>query len=64
MEQLTESELYGFTKLLEQEQMIITKYKEYARTCDDPALCEMCINMAQRHKRHYESLYQEIMKEG
>lgn len=60
MEPISEEELAGFSKLLEQEQQLIQKYKSYADSCDDPALRELCIHMAQRHKTHYEEISSEL----
>ena len=49
MEEITAVELAGFSELLTHEENIIKKYKCYAQTCEDPALKEMCEDMAQRH---------------
>ena len=39
---------------------IIKKYKCYAQTCEDPALKEMCEDMAQRHTQHYDAILSEL----
>ena len=57
---LTTMELEGFTKILESEANTIQKYKSYAASCEDPALSELCENMAARHKRHYDMICNEL----
>ena len=53
-------ELAGFSELLTHEENIIKKYKCYAQTCEDPALKEMCEDMAQRHTQHYDAILNEL----
>ena len=60
--QLTSMELEGFSKLLTTEANTIQKYKSYAASCQDPALCELCEDMAAKHKRHYDMILNEINK--
>ena len=47
-------------ELLTHEENIIKKYKCYAQTCEDPALKEMCEDMAQRHTQHYDAILSEL----
>ncbi len=61
-EQLTTMELEGFSKLLTSEANTIQKYKAYAASCEDPALCELCEDLAARHKRHYDTILSELNK--
>ena len=60
MEEITAVELAGFSELLTHEENIIKKYKCYAQTCEDPALKEMCEDMAQRHTQHYDAILIEL----
>jgi len=60
MDTITNVELSGFSELLTHEENIIRKYKCYAQTCEDPALKEMCEDMAQRHTKHYDAILQEL----
>ena len=57
---LTSMELEGFSKLLTSEANAIRKYKAYAAACEDPALCELCEDMAARHRRHYDTILSEL----
>ena len=60
--QLTSMELEGYTNLSTTETNTIQKYKSYAASCQDPALCELCEDMAAKHKRHYDMILNEINK--
>ena len=60
MEEITAVELAGFSELLTHEENIIKKYKCCAQTCEDPALKEMCEDMAQRHTQHYDAILSEL----
>lgn len=63
MKKLTEMELSGFSKLLTSEENVIKKYKAYAEACKEPALKELCEDMAARHVQHYETILQELETE-
>ena len=63
MKKLTEMELSGFSKLLTCEENVIRKYKAYAQACREPALKELCEDMAARHAEHYETLLSELEME-
>lgn len=63
MKKLTEMELSGFSKLLTCEENAIKKYKAYAQACKEPALKELCEDMAARHTQHYETILSELKTE-
>ena len=58
--EITSAEFSGFSALLMHEENIIKKYKCYAKTCEDPALKELCEDMAQRHTQHYDTILNEL----
>ena len=49
-------ELYAIENQLENEKMLIAKYRSYAESCDDNALRDKCMNIATVHEKHYNTL--------
>lgn len=49
-------ELYAIENQLEAEKMLITKYRSYAESCNDNALRDKCMNIANVHEKHYNTL--------
>lgn len=62
MPNLTEVELAGYSELLTREQNAIQKFKSYAESCEEPALCKLCEDIAAKHTRHYETILGEMKK--
>ena len=60
MEEITAVELAGFSELLTHEENIIKKYKKEIICKNNPALKEMCEDMAQRHTQHYDAILSEL----
>lgn len=56
MANLTAKELSAIEDQLNCEQMLIRKFRAYAQSATDPQIKASCENMAQRHKRHYDTL--------
>lgn len=49
-------ELYAIENQLENEKMLIAKYRSYAESCDDNALRDKCMNIATVHEKHFNTL--------
>lgn len=62
MQTITEKELEGYSQLLTNEKNAIQKFKNYAETCEEPALKKMCEEIAQRHTQHYQTILNEMKK--
>jgi hypothetical protein len=46
---------------LSRESLMISKLRQYSRQCRDPELKNLCSNLAQKHKNHYEALLSYIV---
>lgn len=57
MAQITEKELSAIEDMLAIEHNLVAKYREYARTTQDPALKNKYEETALRHQKHYDELY-------
>ncbi|WP_367926001.1 spore coat protein [uncultured Ruthenibacterium sp.] len=57
-------ELSCFSKLLLYERTSVKKYKAYAQTCEDLALKELYEDIIQRQIEHYNSLLEELQRQG
>ena len=53
---LTEKELNAIEDQLENEKLLIDKYRSFAVLCSDPELRKKCAGMAGKHQEHYERL--------
>ncbi len=62
MQNITEMELNGYSQLLNNEQNAIQKFKNYAESCEEPALKKLCEDIAQRHTQHYKTILNEMKK--
>lgn len=49
-------EFYAIEDQLEAEKLLIEKYRDYAESCTDPALRDKCLNIANVHEKHYNTL--------
>ncbi|MGN0171593.1 MAG: spore coat protein [Acutalibacteraceae bacterium] len=56
MSSLTSKELSALEDELSAEQLLIKKYKTYAKLVSDPQLQNKCEQMAQKHQKHFDSL--------
>lgn len=60
MAEITTVELSAFSELLTGEENVVKKYQSYAQTCTDPALKEMCEDMAEKHIDHFKRILSEL----
>ena len=56
MANLTEKELSALEDHLGMEQALFKKYKGYAGIAQDPKIRELCTQLAQKHKQHFDTL--------
>ncbi len=60
MAQITSKELSGISDLLSMEQVMISKYKQFAQESADNALTAKYEQLACRHQRHYDELVSNL----
>ncbi|MDR0931028.1 MAG: spore coat protein [Clostridiales bacterium] len=53
---VTTKELSALEDQLSSEQTLITKYRDYAKRCQDTALQTKCNQIASLHQKHYDTL--------
>jgi hypothetical protein len=46
---------------LSRESLMISKLRQYSRQCMDPELKNLCSNLAEKHKNHYETLINYVL---
>ena len=56
MTQLTSKELSAIEDQLGAEKLLVTKFKAYAQSCQDPQLKAKCEQLAGKHQEHYDRL--------
>ena len=56
MANLTEKELSALEDQLNYEQVLVKKYKGYAGIAQDPQIRDLCNQLADRHKQHFDTL--------
>ncbi len=61
MANLTSKELSFITEQLGSEQVLVKKYKSYAKQLSDPALKSKCEQIAAQHQTHYNTLLNQLM---
>ncbi len=49
-------EFYAIEDQLEAEKLLIQKYRDYAESCTDAELRDKCLNIANVHEKHYNTL--------
>ncbi|MCI9273919.1 MAG: spore coat protein [Clostridiales bacterium] len=57
MAQLSSKELSAIEDQLSAEKLLVSKFKAYAQTCQDPQLKAKCEQLAAKHQSHYDRLY-------
>lgn len=57
---MTTKELGYLNDALRSEQVIIKKYQEYHDIVQDQQLKEVCYDMMQKHKNHYNQLIEQL----
>ncbi len=56
MANLTSKELSAIEDQLNQEQILIKKFKAYSQTATDPQIKNQCEQIANQHKQHFNTL--------
>jgi len=56
MQNLTSKELTAIEDALTHESQLIKKFRSYASTAQDPAIKDQAEQIADRHKRHFDTL--------
>jgi hypothetical protein len=54
---LTEKELTAIEDQLNEENLLITKFRAYSNVCTDPQLKQKCTSIASKHQAHYDQLF-------
>ena len=60
MAEITSKELTSLSDLMTSEQLMITKYKDYATTTTDPALKTKYEQIAAKHQQHFDMLFSHL----
>lgn len=60
MAQRTAKELSALEDILSQEQCAISKYETYASQVSDQQLKGLCMDIARRHREHYNTLLRHL----
>ncbi len=60
MAEFTQHELLSLDARMENERMMVKKFKEYARLCTDPQLRLQCEQVAARHQEHLRQLLNQL----
>ncbi len=60
MAEITSKELSSLSDLLSCEQLMVTKYKDYACATNDPALKTKYEQIAAKHQQHFDMLYSHL----
>ena len=53
---LTDKELMALEKQLEQEKILIKKYRAFSQDCQDAALKAVCNRIADKHQQHFNTI--------
>ena len=57
---LSAKELSAIEAQLENEQLLVQKYKLFASSCADPQLRAECEQVAAQHQEHFSQLFQQL----
>ncbi|MBO8141179.1 MAG: hypothetical protein H0Z37_03225 [Firmicutes bacterium] len=60
----TQREFLFLDDLLHAEELQVKKLRAYAQQCQDPQLKQMLQSMAQRHEHHFNTLLQQLNRQG
>lgn len=60
-EPLSSKNLSILEEQLSRESLIVSKLKQYSRQCRDSELKNLCSSLAEKHKRHYETLLNYVV---
>jgi len=53
---LTEKELIALEEQLDHEQVLVKKYRTFAKDCQDAQLKAVCNQIADKHQQHFNTL--------
>jgi len=59
---ITRRELHYIQDCLKAEEMAIKKCEKLGAQTSDPEVSEICMNLANRHQQHYNTLLQHLQK--
>jgi hypothetical protein len=62
--QLTQREFLFLEDILHAEQLEISKFQDFAAHCQDPQLSNLCLQIANRHKTHFNRLMGILNQSG
>ena len=57
---MTQRELHYIEDCLKSQQLTIKKYQMFGNQTSDPEVSEICMNLANRHLQHYNTLLQHL----
>jgi rubrerythrin len=60
MKQITEKELTGLSELLNEEELLVHKFRMLANHCEDAEVKAKFEDIANQHQSHYNSLYEQV----
>lgn len=60
MTNLSEKELSAVQDILNEEDLLIKKFKNLANQCDDPVIKDKLMNISDRHQKHFNSIYSQL----
>ena len=60
MAEITSKELTSLSDLMTSEQLMITKYKDYATATTDPTLKTKYEQIAAKHQQHFDMLFSHL----
>lgn len=57
---MTTKELSYLNDLLNAEQIVIKKYRDYSQGCNDQQVQQLCNQLASQHQKHYDQIFQQL----
>ncbi len=60
MTNLSEKELSAVQDILNEEDLLIKKFKNLANQCDDPQVKDKLMSISERHQKHFNSIYSQL----
>lgn len=60
MADLSEKELSSIQDILNQEDLLIKKFKNLSNQCQDPEIKDKLMGISDRHQKHFNSIYSQL----
>ena len=60
MADLSEKELSSIQDILNQEDLLIKKFKNLSNQCEDEEIKDKLMSISDRHQKYYDSVYAEL----